>query len=126
MPQQAFFHNMPLAFAIAGNEYVNLNRELRSVLYWFTPDASFIDFKPERVLFPTHDAQEFRNGIYRTMPADVILTNWAAGGLDTAMAEGAETPLALAQNIQVYNSDMAQLLQETSPIKTKFETKLQI
>jgi hypothetical protein len=113
LPQQAFLHNMPLAFATAAaKQYVPLNRDLQSLLYWWTPDASFIDFDPERVLFPTHDAQEFRRGIYRSMPSDVVLTNWAAGGLDSEMAQDAEGPLALASNMQLFNSDMVGLLKE--------------
>ncbi|CAL1136495.1 unnamed protein product [Cladocopium goreaui] len=117
LPQQAFFHNMPLAFATAAaKQYVPLNRDLQSLLYWWTPDASFIDFDPERVLFPTHDAQEFRRGIYRSMPSDVVLTNWAAGGLDSEMAQDAEGPLALASNMQLFNSDMVGLLKENQKL----------
>ena len=40
--QQAFWHNMPLAFGVGlrePDEYVNLGRELESLVYWWTPDA---------------------------------------------------------------------------------------
>lgn len=43
MLQQAFWHNMPLAFATGQrepvDEYVVLGREIESLVYWWTPDA---------------------------------------------------------------------------------------
>ena len=42
----------------------------------------------------------------------MVLTNWAAGGLDSEMARDAEGALALASSMQLFNSDIAGLLKE--------------
>ena len=61
--QQAFFHNMPLAFATALTDpvdlYVPLNRELQSLLYWWTPDTKFTLDNPAQALGRGGGAGEF-------------------------------------------------------------------
>ncbi|CAK9105598.1 40S ribosomal protein S6 [Durusdinium trenchii] len=105
--QQASFHNMPLAFATAiqtPNEYVQLNIELQSALYWWTPDSTFVEYGAQRVVFPEHNSQEYRNGIYGTQRTEAFLSTWAAGGLDSEQAQGGEFPLSLAKKFHLSNS----------------------
>ncbi|CAK9058310.1 unnamed protein product [Durusdinium trenchii] len=113
--QQASFHNMPLAFATAiqtPNEYVQLNIELQSALYWWTPDSTFVEYGAQRVVFPEHNSQEYRNGIYGTQRTEAFLSTWAAGGLDSEQAQGGEFPLSLAKKFHLSNSDLLELLKD--------------
>ena len=84
MIQQAFFHNMPLAFATAQevpvNYYIPLNRQLQSLLYWWTPDTKFTLDNPSQVIFPPNSPSEYANQIFKTQRENVDLTNWAAAG----------------------------------------------
>ena len=84
MIQQAFFHNMPLAFATAQHEpenyYISLSRELQSLLYWWMPDTTFTLENPSRVIFPAHSPAEYAKQIFKTQQGDVDLTKWAAAG----------------------------------------------
>lgn len=114
--QQASFHNMPLAFATAiqtPNEYVQLNIELQSALYWWTPDSTFVEYGAQRVVFPEHNSQEYRNGIYGTQRTEAFLSTWAAGGLDSEQAQGGEFPLSLAKKFHLSNSDLLELLKDS-------------
>ena len=84
MIQQAFFHNMPLAFATAQKEpvdhYIPLNRQLQSLLYWWTPDTKFTLDNPSQIIFPPNSPSEYANQIFKTQRENVDLTNWAAAG----------------------------------------------
>lgn len=68
MMQQAFWHNMPLAFATASDaDYITLNRELQSLLYTYIPGSTFFLDQPSQVIFPDHSPSEYANSIYKTM-----------------------------------------------------------
>ncbi|CAE7033699.1 RPS6 [Symbiodinium sp. CCMP2592] len=85
MPQQAFFWNMPLAFATAAqapvSQYYLLNKQLQSLLYWWAPDTMFALDDPNMIIFPKNNAREYAAGLYRTAKDRAILSNWVAGGL---------------------------------------------
>lgn len=85
MPQQAFFWNMPLAFATAAqapvSQYYPLNKQLQSLLYWWAPDTMFAVDDPNMIIFPKNNAREYAAGLYRTAKDRAILSNWVAGGL---------------------------------------------
>ena len=91
MIQQAYFHNMPLAFATAQKEpvdyYIPLNRQLQSLLYWWTPDTKFTLDNPSQVIFPPNSPSEYANQIFKTQRENVDLTNWAATWLKESVSE---------------------------------------
>ncbi len=65
--QQAFFHNMPLAFATAaGNYYVPLNLELDGLFYWWVPDTAFAVQEPYLIMFPPNSPSQYKQDIYKT------------------------------------------------------------
>ena len=97
MMQQAFWHNMPVAFATAvDGDFVTLNRELRSLLYAWVPETTFFLDNPSLVIFPEHSPSEYQNNIYKTQNSETLLTKWAAAGFQ----EVAERPFKIAQNVQ--------------------------
>eukprot|EP00439_Symbiodinium_sp_Y106_P025847 s6778_g3.t1 len=110
MIQQAFFHNMPLAFATAQHEpenyYISLSRELQSLLYWWMPDTTFTLENPSRVIFPAHSPAEYAKQIFKTQQGDVDLTKWAAVGVEAS----ADRAVALARNLIITNDEISQIL----------------
>lgn len=65
--QQAFFHNMPLAFATAAaNHYVALNVELDGLFYWWVPDTAFAVQEPYLIMFPPNSPSQYKQDIYKT------------------------------------------------------------
>lgn len=107
MMQQAFWHNMPLAFATASDaDYITLNRELQSLLYTYIPGSTFFLDQPSQVIFPDHSPSEYANSIYKTMKTNTVLSKWAAAGFDIA----AEKPFAVAKNLRMGFEDIMQLL----------------
>lgn len=109
MMQQAFWHNMPLAFATASDsDYISLNRELQSLLYTYIPDSTFFLDQPSQVIFPDHSPSEYVNNVYKTMKTNTVLSKWAASGFDVA----AEKPFAVAKNLQMNFDEIMQLLSQ--------------
>jgi len=110
MIQQAFFHNMPLAFATALTDpvdlYVPLNRELQSLLYWWTPDTKFTLDNPAQVLFPPNSPSQYQQNIFKTQKENTRLTNWMAKGLDLA----ADRAVALASALSISDQELSAIL----------------
>eukprot|EP00435_Cladocopium_sp_Y103_P061231 s102_g22.t2 len=107
MIQQAFFHNMPLAFAMASeNFYVALNLELQGLLYWWAPDTQFALQKPHQLMFPPHSPSQYKQQIYKTMKEKTLLSNWMAKGF----RDIAERPAAVASKLQLGDEDIKALL----------------
>ena len=130
MIQQAFFHNMPLAFATAQhgpeNYYVSLNRQLQSLLYWWMPDTTFTLENPSRVIFPPNSPAEYAKQIFKTQQDNVDLTKWAAARPQSlelltgvsrpalcqavGMEASADRAVALARNLFITNDEISQIL----------------
>lgn len=107
MIQQAYFHNMPLAFASAEwEEYIDINLEFQSALYWWRPDETFVLQRGMAVVFPSHSVSEYKAGIYRTSQKELTLRKYAAAGLDVV----ADRVYGLAENLNIGDGDMANLL----------------
>eukprot|EP00435_Cladocopium_sp_Y103_P020125 s928_g4.t3 len=107
MIQQAFWHNMPLAFATAISEqYISVNREFQSVLYWWTPDETFVLQKGMPLVFPPHSVSEYKAGIYASAPRRRSLFKWSAAGMDIV----ADRAYGLAENLNIGESDISNLL----------------
>eukprot|EP00438_Fugacium_kawagutii_P025084 Skav212956 [mRNA] locus=scaffold3901:10899:11716:+ [translate_table: standard] len=113
--QQAFFHNMPVAFATAV-DYQALNLELDSLLYWWEPDTAFALQKPYELMFPPHSPSQWKQGITKTMQdrygpsrspkENIVLSTWIAKGF----AEIAHRPVAVASNLKLTDETIQALL----------------
>ena len=108
MLQQAAFHNMPIAFASAKSAelYEQINRDLKSLTFWWTPDTTFSDPQPSLVIMPPHDAAEWRQGIYKTGLRAQPLQKWAS----FAFSRVASRANSLVQNVDIVESDMQELI----------------
>ncbi|CAE7401369.1 unnamed protein product, partial [Symbiodinium necroappetens] len=108
MVQQAAFHNMPLAIASALDTptYEEINRELQSVFYWWSPDPTFAAFETRAVVFPPHNAAEHRQGIYQTQPSTEPVLKLVSSGLESS----ARRAYRLLENMQIKDSDVSDLL----------------
>ena len=108
MLQQAAFHNMPIAFASANSVelYEQINRDLKSLTLWWTPDTTFSDPQPSLVIMPPHDAAEWRQGIYKTGLRAQPLQKWAS----FAFSRVASRANSLVQNVDIVESDMQELI----------------
>ena len=106
--QQAYFHNMPLALATAAsyNDYLVLNKDQGSALYWWLPDPSFALDDPAAVEFPPENPSEYRQGIYRTMAARSKLLTAVAAGLEDA----ADRVYGLADHLRLSDSNVADMM----------------
>lgn len=110
MLQQAFWHNMPLAFATGKrepiDEYVVLGRELQSLVYWWTPDVKFALSEATAVIFPKHNPAEHRRQIYKSQRQATVLTKWASAD----MQKVANRALALAESLTLSEPEIQELL----------------
>eukprot|EP00933_Yihiella_yeosuensis_P044307 TRINITY_DN39402_c0_g1_i1.p1 TRINITY_DN39402_c0_g1~~TRINITY_DN39402_c0_g1_i1.p1 ORF type:complete len:1096 (+),score=147.85 TRINITY_DN39402_c0_g1_i1:111-3290(+) len=65
--QQTTAWSIPAAFGVVTwGTYLAMPRAHSVMLYWWTPDVSFIDLRPEKVVMPPHDAYAYSNGDKRT------------------------------------------------------------
>ena len=73
MMQKATAHHMPLAVGVAATwaVYTELPLVKRMVLYWWTPDPTFLDLDPLSLVFPKNDRLAFRRGDYSTQAAGI-------------------------------------------------------
>lgn len=109
MIQQAYFHNMPVAFATAWVEpdaYQSLNKATQGLMYWWVPDTQFTLDNPKKMIFPDPSPAEQAQNIWRTMAANLLLSKWAAGG----MRKAADRAYTLLENLQISDSDMNGIL----------------
>ncbi|CAJ1362422.1 unnamed protein product [Effrenium voratum] len=113
MIQQAFFHNMPIAFA-GTSEYTVLNRELQSTTYWWTPDTTFVSDNASRIIFPDYSPSEQKRNIFRTMKDNTPLSKWAAGGIEVV----ADKALAIAEAMFLAGDDVTKLLKSHLQLAT--------
>ena len=110
--QQAYFHNMPLALATAASwdDYVQLNKDQGSALYWWLPDPSFALDGPRIVQFPPEDPAEHARGIYSTMNPSMKLLTIVAAGLEDADSR----VYALANDFRLSDSNVADILKQVA------------
>ncbi|CAJ1458060.1 unnamed protein product [Effrenium voratum] len=113
MIQQAFFHNLPIAFA-GTNEYTALNRELQSTTYWWTPDTTFVSDNASQIIFPDYSPSEQKRNIFRTMKDNTPLSKWAAGGIEVV----ADKALAIAEAMFLAGDDVTKLLKSHLQLAT--------
>ena len=108
MVQQAAFHNMPLALAsaVSTSAYQQITLQLKSLFYWWTPDPSFAAFQTSKVVFPQHNAGEYREGVYKTQPNSEPMRKLVSSGLATA----ASRANGLVANFYFLESDVSDLL----------------
>ncbi|CAK9089147.1 unnamed protein product [Durusdinium trenchii] len=61
-------YGMPVAVGISSTwgNYVKHSREQRALHYWWVPDSTFIELKPEPIVFPRHSALEWSKGDKKT------------------------------------------------------------
>jgi len=108
MMHKAFFYNMPVAFgtAITSADYQQINSQLQSLFYTFSPDATFALYNPTAIQFPENSEAEFSKGNYRTMKAAQTLMQGFSRGLDIA----ADRAHGLLVNFKLSGSDIQDLL----------------
>eukprot|EP00928_Gymnodinium_smaydae_P020338 TRINITY_DN17862_c2_g2_i1.p1 TRINITY_DN17862_c2_g2~~TRINITY_DN17862_c2_g2_i1.p1 ORF type:complete len:1134 (+),score=90.78 TRINITY_DN17862_c2_g2_i1:506-3403(+) len=77
--QWAYFFNMSLALAATTSpeQYNALPRNNKILWYWYWPDKTFLDLKPEMVVMPPASAKEHSSGLFRTGTQASILKAWA-------------------------------------------------
>ena len=118
--QQAYFHNMPLALATAASwdDYLQLNKDQGSALYWFLPDPSFALDDAAAVEFPPANIAEHTSGIYRTMsPSSKLLTAVAAG-----LEDASSRVYALANDFRLSDSNVADMLKQMAEGQSIWES----
>ncbi|CAK9021819.1 unnamed protein product [Durusdinium trenchii] len=90
-PQKAFFFGMGVALTnglqVHVDEWIHLNHELQGLLYWWSPDSSFIRDPHFHVQFPPHSPAEYRAGTYRTMQKESSLSKFALSKIETEALE---------------------------------------
>ncbi|CAK9050882.1 40S ribosomal protein S6, partial [Durusdinium trenchii] len=108
MSQQAFFHNMPLAFATAADyaTYLRINKDLQSMAYWWSPDSSFVLYEPALVELPPYSKSEYKQNLFQSQNEASVLATHVAAGFDLA----ADRAYGLARNVRISDSDMQALL----------------
>ncbi|CAK8985487.1 40S ribosomal protein S6 [Durusdinium trenchii] len=106
--QQAFFHNMPLAIASALEfpEYVELNVQHQSFLFWWTPDSTFVEYDAVLVEMPPWNPSEQKQGILRSSMKQSMLTTGTSPILETA----ADRAWGLARALRLSDSNVNDLL----------------
>lgn len=85
---------------------VVLGRELRSLVYWWKPDVNFLLEGASAVVLPPYDPGEHSRKVYRTGREKIVLTTWAAAGMD----EAAYRAHALADALSLSDQEIDQLL----------------
>ncbi|CAK9043774.1 unnamed protein product [Durusdinium trenchii] len=112
MTQWVAFHNMPVAIGTAApgddaaQAYVQLGRELASLVYWWTPDVSFLRENASPIVLPPFNPAEHARKIFRTSREEQILTKWAAADMDVV----AHRAFSLAGAIALSKQDVASVL----------------
>ncbi|CAK8985491.1 unnamed protein product [Durusdinium trenchii] len=106
--QQAFFHHMPLAIASALEfpEYVELNVQHQSFLFWWTPDSTFVEYDAVLVEMPPWNPSEQKQGILRSSMKQSMLTTGTSPILETA----ADRAWGLARALRLSDSNVNDLL----------------
>eukprot|EP00434_Breviolum_minutum_P038876 symbB.v1.2.034495.t1/scaffold4437.1/size39683/2 len=121
MMQQAFWHQMPLAFATATDgDFASVATELQSLAYIFLPDESVLssgEEPPKHVIFPEHNSEEYANSTYKTMFSEQGLSKWAAAGFEDASTMA----YTVARNLQIQFSDAMLLLQRKIELNDVWE-----
>ena len=80
--QKAAAYNMPLAVAVA-REYGVLPTKVTSTFYWWTPDPTFLDLDPVKIVFPEYDFNSYKVGDKRTALKDAFITKLVSQDLST-------------------------------------------
>ena len=108
MSQQANFHNMPVGIAVASSfgTYLEINRELQSLLYSWTPDSNFALYIPTPIQFPQGKESEIERGIYQSMqPRSMIYK-----AVSPSLAGSSNRAFGLVENLRLSTSDIDTLL----------------
>ncbi|CAK9091184.1 40S ribosomal protein S6 [Durusdinium trenchii] len=90
----------------AAQAYVQLGRELASLVYWWTPDVSFLRENASPIVLPPFNPAEHARKIYRTGREELTLTKWAAADMDVV----AHRAFSLAGAIALSKQDVASVL----------------
>lgn len=105
---KAALHVLPVAVAAAVDEvrFASLPLLHRILIYCWTPDLTFLDKGPERVVFPAHNATEWSAGKMGTASAEIPLSKWAHRNFG-ALAHEAH---ALARNMEISARSLREML----------------
>ena len=111
LSQWIAFHNMPVAIGAAASEnaaesYVKLGRELKSLVYWFTPDVAFVRENASPVVLPPFNPDEHSQKIFKTSREEIVLTKWAAADMSIL----AHRAFALAEAMALSGQAITNLL----------------
>jgi len=67
LAQKAAWFGMPLAIgSFNWGLYVSLPKKYETLMYWWTPDGTFMEKTPAEVIFPAYDPDEHSQNIYKT------------------------------------------------------------
>ena len=73
-PQKAAAYHMPVAIGVAASwtKYLEVPAKYKSTFfYWWTPDDSFIEIQPTKLIFPAYDAYAWSKSDFTTAGADI-------------------------------------------------------
>eukprot|EP00929_Paragymnodinium_shiwhaense_P028442 TRINITY_DN16481_c0_g1_i1.p1 TRINITY_DN16481_c0_g1~~TRINITY_DN16481_c0_g1_i1.p1 ORF type:complete len:1025 (-),score=48.85 TRINITY_DN16481_c0_g1_i1:343-3417(-) len=114
--QRATAYNLPLAIGFANSmtAYELIPRRYKVLVYWWSPDSTFLDLGMESILFPQNEHRRFQ-----TAPADQghlpeLLDKYVMNGLQ------ARAPLLLAQRLRIKPDAMDAMMRELSAGKDAY------
>ena len=94
---------------------VMLGRELRSLVYWWKPDPSFLRQDASEVVLPPYDPTAHSQKSYSTAREKLVLTSWAAAGMDVAAYRAFALADALSMSNQEADALLMKHLEKESP-----------
>eukprot|EP00928_Gymnodinium_smaydae_P023076 TRINITY_DN19183_c0_g5_i3.p1 TRINITY_DN19183_c0_g5~~TRINITY_DN19183_c0_g5_i3.p1 ORF type:complete len:986 (-),score=68.13 TRINITY_DN19183_c0_g5_i3:86-3043(-) len=120
LTQKAAKFNMPLAFAMAKDWtlYLDLPRQYSSLIYWWTPDTSFVDLNPSRVIFPDYDFGSWRRGDKTTAAQNIFLGKW----IHQQFEKSAPRLFAFATAFTLDNAQIVRMLADRKRSNDSFES----
>ena len=100
--------SMPIALVVANSQsnYVAMPQLYKSLLYWWTPDDTFLALDPQELVFPAHDAYEWSQQVYRTAATESNLAKLVSYDLERLAPDIVKLLQGSAFDVPVINSMM--------------------
>eukprot|EP00931_Biecheleriopsis_adriatica_P049451 TRINITY_DN28607_c1_g1_i1.p1 TRINITY_DN28607_c1_g1~~TRINITY_DN28607_c1_g1_i1.p1 ORF type:complete len:1454 (-),score=224.85 TRINITY_DN28607_c1_g1_i1:90-4385(-) len=110
MMQRANMHNMPVAIMMAKDwdEFVKLNKELKTVFDWWVPDVTFVHDDVTQLLLPPHNREQWRQELKVTSSSHAECEKWAHPQLESAAPPAFKLASRMNLNFQTMESLLRQ------------------
>eukprot|EP00929_Paragymnodinium_shiwhaense_P028447 TRINITY_DN16481_c0_g3_i3.p1 TRINITY_DN16481_c0_g3~~TRINITY_DN16481_c0_g3_i3.p1 ORF type:complete len:675 (-),score=64.56 TRINITY_DN16481_c0_g3_i3:1268-3292(-) len=108
--QRFALYNMPIAVGFTDNRtsYTRMPRIYEVLMFWWTPDASFLDLGLEALVFPVNEHKALGETVAERRNTPQILDKWVSKGMQ------AKEPLQLAERLQIAPEDMDSMLRQVA------------